>query len=39
MKYIKLFEQYLNESAGENEISLTLLAGNNELPLINVLIQ
>ena len=27
MKYIKLFEQYLNESAGENEISLTLTFG------------
>jgi hypothetical protein len=30
MKYIKLFEQYLNESAGENEISLTLTFGLTE---------
>jgi hypothetical protein len=35
MKYIKLFEQYLNESAAENEISLTLTFGTQveDLPI------
>jgi hypothetical protein len=37
-KLSKIFEE-LEIDIFNNEISLTLLAGNNELPLINVLIQ